>query len=307
MMKHMLDCGLSVEKQVLRDMFAHMAASKLLMIEFMNEQLRERFVELFSDFIGAKYQSHAIENNDFILTSQKIQHLISQSEQEPELIHFIAIKGLKMNDTKHRLMDLYKYAINPQLPLNIVNDGQNIQMHIPSNLWFVIIPKDETQLVLSDIMSKSVAVVALKAKSSTPKDNIIMNDLKLSYNNWKNIIIEGCDQYYLDEEDWKQIDDVEHYFQKITEFSIDNRLFRQYERYTSTYLMFGGEKKEAIDNLLYARLLRNPLIEKKTKIQSSIEDVLLLFDRLFGLENLSKSKVLIKELQKIYQLQETRF
>jgi len=156
---------------------------------------------------------------------------------------------------------------------------------------------------MSNKLIQGSVYLDLSIKLTDPKDEVIENDLKYSYENFTNILFDGYDQYYIDESEWKKIDQIENYLKKNLDFNIDNRLVRQIERYTSTVLLFGGEKNQAIDGMFYTKLLRLISTLDLIKDKQSEESLVSLFEKLFGLENLSRSKQLLKDIKEVESLE----
>jgi len=120
---------------------------------------------------------------------------------------------------------------------------------------------------------------------------------KLSYEFLTNLFEDGYNTNYIEEPEWKKFDQIERYLQEHNSFAMDNRLFRQLERYTSLFLLFGGDKTEAIDYVLYSKFLPVIRVLDMDGPQKSDNELLQLFEKLFGLENLTKSKQILKLIQ----------
>ena len=168
--------------------------------------------------------------------------------------------------------------------------------YIPNNLWFFVIPESNESIV-SDKLSLSAITIEVKAKLTMPKDTVTQNEFKISNEYYTNFLLDGYETYYLNESDWKKIDRIELYFQQYGSFKIDNRVFRQMERFASTFLMFGGDKHEAIDTILYNKLLKVISHLEFNQTSETDDQVLNLFEQLFGLEYLPRSKQVLKDIQ----------
>ncbi|QVK18989.1 hypothetical protein KHQ81_04575 [Mycoplasmatota bacterium] len=301
---YLQDNGLSVNMNNVREMFASMAATKLIIVKSEDPILSQRFVELFSDFIGAYYTKDKVKPNlelfdDLYLDNYRFKKFILKANHDPNKINIMSLRDVKLDTLEQCFDKVLEYAWNPLLACNIESSIFSFVKEMPINTWFMVIPKDSNDTFMSETLGNSAITLELNAKTIEPKEEVYENEKKLSYEFMTNLLLEGYEKFYIKEAAWKKVDKVEEYLKEYSTFTLDNRMFRQLERYTSTYLMFGGDEYEAMDSVLYAKLLRVISILKINIDQDSEKGLFQLFEKLYGLENLTRSKTILKEIQEM--------
>jgi hypothetical protein len=300
---HLNDQGLSVDKNSIRELFASMAATKMIILKHEHVRVAERFIDVFSDFIGASLFIDALEPNTNLLQAWRadsgFKDCLISAQQKPHLMHIMVFSKVDMKRIDQDLNPIIEFATNPGLPLDMSAITQGQIQDMPKNIWFIVIPKTTNETKPSDSTIQGSVILELQVKVVEPKEVVTQNPLKLSYENFINLLFDGYELFFLEESEWKKFDQIEHYVQQSSAFKFDNRFGRQMERYTSTFMMFGGEKNQAIDSVMHAKVLRYIASVELYKHESSDDNLLALFEKLFGLENLIQSKKLLKEIQEV--------
>lgn len=294
--------GLSVDKNSIREMFGCMAASKLIIVKNESTAITERFIELFSEFIGASFFTSDVNPKvrkfeELFTKRYNLKAAIESANSNENVMNVMFLKNVRLEALDYYFTKVIDFALNPLLPCVIKNENSTSITDMPHNIWFMVSQIKSSKFVLSETLVQSAITIEVNAKIIQPIEEVYQNELKLSYEYMSNLLLEGYEEFYLEEIEWKKIDKVEAYLNEFDSFLLDNRLFRQLERYSSTYLMFGGDKYEAMDSVLYAKLLRVISLLKLKQNQDGEEGIFQLFETLFGLEYLSKSKRLLKQIQ----------
>lgn len=300
--QYLQDFGLSVHKRNIRQIFAAIAANKVIVLKNEDSSISERFVEVFTDFIGAKYFSNSLKRevntfSDMFFDEFSLKDCLYSASNNLNRLHFVGLGNVELEKLELFYDTVLEYSWNPELPCDIENTYYDTVKEMPLNMWFFVYPKDNKDVYESKIYSRSTIVVDLNASIATPKDEVYNNQKQLSYEFLTNLYYEGYEQFFIEETDWKKLDKVEEYLTEYSDFKLDNRLFRQMERYTSILIMFGGDQYEAMDDILYAKFLRVVLNLEINADQNSENGLFQLFEKHFGLENLFKSKNILKIIQ----------
>lgn len=303
---YLLDFGMSIDKNDTRELFAAMAASKLISINSESVDLTEKFVERFAEFIGASFFTHEMNSSiktihELMKESIPFKECLDHAIKTQDAIHMMVLKNIEYSVFESFGAPIISYAFNPLVSNEIIMDNESEVLSIPPNFWLFLIPKEVEGNKPSENLIKAIFSLETKTNLVDPKETVYLNDKKLTYSFLMDTLHEGYLSTYFNEEDWKKIDQLEKYLKSKMTYEIDNRLFRQLERYSSTFLLFGGETKEAMDRILFAKLIRMIDLGEQNKNNEMIEDMLLVFEKLFGLEYLNKSKVLLKSIQESQQ------
>jgi hypothetical protein len=306
--QHLLDMGLSIDKNNIREWFASLAASKLMILDNEYRNVAERFIEISAEYIGAPLFKTECAPETTLKTLWKEdsawKDCLTMAKQKPHLIHIMVFTKVAIGTIDMGFRPIVDYALNPLLPVHIGEITQNDIEELPTNVWFVLIPNKFDSKQLSQDMIQSSVTLELNAKVIEPKEVVTQNPIKLSYENFINLLFDGYEAHFLDESEWKKIDQIEQYVRQSSNFKIDNRYGRQLERYTSAFMLFGGEKNQSIDSVMHAKLLRYIGSVQLYKQSNNDDNLLALFEKLFGLENLIKTKVLLKDIQEVEPVQQ---
>jgi len=299
--------GIQISKNNLRELFSAMAASRLVVLKHESVKIAEKTIELFLDYIGANNCTNVIEEEqqDFISLLQdkySLTELIYVAENNRNSINVMNLKNVDLTDFDNRYYPINEYAINPLLPVFYDNGIDEEKKQLPKNIWFTMIMSLKDTQKYSKRLSQGVITIELDSKRMKPVELTPINHVRLSFDIINEILIEGYENYFMDEEFWKGIDEIEDYLNQVIPFKIDNRLFRQLERYSSTFLIFGGENVDVIDSLMNSKLINIILLLDLSKIKEQKVDLISIFEKNYGLENLPKTKIILKELQLHYKL-----
>ncbi|MDD3478591.1 MAG: hypothetical protein PHP32_06915, partial [Candidatus Izemoplasmatales bacterium] len=260
LLKYMTEQGLSLDQANLRETFASMATSKLIVIQKTNPLLAKRYLEILTDYLGVhlwvdEIQKDLQQYENLFLNDGTFVKCLKEATAHPHRIYIMALENVELAQASTFFRRIVEFAKNPLIPLTIENQYNAIKAAIPSNLWFFMIPNAENEVPFSMNLAEAAVSLELDIQLVSPKEEVQENGVKLSLETFENLLFDGYEQHYIEESVWKNLDHVEDYFSQTQPFTIDNRLFRQMERYTSTYLMFGGDPNDALDRMLYAKLL----------------------------------------------------
>ncbi len=295
-------CGLSIDHNDAREMFACMAASKLIVLKHEHQTIAQRFLELFTDFVGAflfidEIDEDSVRFIDLLSNPHQLHRCIKSAQEHPDMIHVMLLSDISLSLFAEHFREVMAYALDPLLPCVIKHpDFQRIPL-MPENLWFAVIPDQNTEDFESGPLARSAMTMTLTTQVTPPLDSVHQNPLKLSHRSLANLLVEGYRKHHLEEEDWKKIDQINLYLRQQTQQTIDNRLFRQLERYTSTFMIFGGDTNDCIDRMLSSKLLRLLRTTLPDLGNEAREDLIRLLERLYESDDLNKSKSLYRLIQ----------
>ncbi|GEM_PF-4275890 len=299
--EYMQDNGLSVEINTMREMFASLASSKLMVFRHKNPEITERFLEIFTDFIGAKLHADALEDEDesvadLLSGGHAFKECLERAHADRNKLNILSLSGVDLHRFQEDFEEIIDYALKPNVSSAFDDLLKEYQLTMPSNIWIALLANDVETSSLDETFLKSTVFIDLEATPIKPKETVYQNSVKLSYQTMKNLFNEGMEQYYLDEDEWKKFDQIEGYLNQRADFKMDNQLFIRLERFASTFLLFGGDNHEAIDRLLFSKLLPIASTIDFNGNEQTEEAMLDLFEKLFGLEYLNKSKALLKAM-----------
>ena len=299
--EYMKDNGLSVEINTIREMFASLASSKLMVFRHKNPEITERFLEIFTDFIGANFYSDALEDEDrsiadLLSGGHAFKECLERAHADRNKLNILSLNGVDLHRFQKHFQELIAFALKPNVSSTLDEILQAYQLTMPSNIGIALLAQEVETASLDESFLKSAVFIDVEATPVKPKETVYQNSVKLSYQTMRNLFNEGMEQHYLDEDEWKKFDQIEGYLNQRADFQMDNQLFIRLERYASTFLLFGGDNHEAVDRLLFSKFLPIASTIDFNGNEQTEEAMLDLFEKLFGLENLNKSKALLKAM-----------
>ncbi|MDX9808270.1 MAG: hypothetical protein RBS87_06950, partial [Acholeplasma sp.] len=189
--EYLNDQGISIEKNNIREMFAALAASKMTILKHDYAKVSERFIHLFSEFIGASLFI------DDLSTSKNLSQLwradmslkacLISAQQKPELMYVMVFSKVDMTNLHKDLNPIIEFATNPGLPHDISSITNGQIEDIPKNIWFIIIPKKSEDCPMTDTILQAAITLELNMKVVEPKEVVTQNPIKLSYENFINL------------------------------------------------------------------------------------------------------------------------
>ncbi len=302
--QYMVDNGLKIEKRIAREILSCTAASHMIIVKSERTDIAKRFLEIYNDFIGAKSfveTASTVWNSfgDLFQGESQLKNCIVSANKKKDLIHIMTLNHVDLSTMEKYFASIIDFATNPLMPCYIKEMASFGVSELPKNIWFMLIPTNFDNNTIPNELIQCSVIIDLDAKIVLPKDTVKQNELKLSHNYFMDSLRDSADTYFVNEDLWKKVDQIEYFVNKQTPFNIDNRVFRQLERYTTMYIMSGGEEYEAIDSILAAKLLIMIAKLSLRKTDDESEGLYDLCEKLFGLDNLTRSKVLLKQIEKI--------
>ena len=102
--------------------------------------------------------------------------------------------------------------------------------------------------------------------------------------------------YYLSEDSYKKIDELEDNISMKEEFKLSNKSVLQIETYSSLYTYLSNDDLDTLDNVLLAKVV--PLIKKTSTYKKEEGDkfILSLFDKIIGESNFNRAQKYIAKV-----------
>lgn len=137
--------------------------------------------------------------------------------------------------------------------------------------------------------SRSAAAPAEPAKAVLP-----------SVAAWTSAVSAAEQEYYLSEELWKSLDELESAMQEACGIKLSNRTLRMIEIYTSVYIATGGKPMDALDNAFVSLIL--PAYRDEIQVlakRSEGESLTHLLERAIGRDRLPLTVRMIREMDEL--------
>ena len=332
MEKYFLQNGLVISPAMSRGIVSSLMSSRLIMLRNQDKELSLKFAHVLATFFGTNAVVDSLANRQWdkdtllymkgaktkILTPlYQAFHLATTEENK---VCFYAMTDVKLADTASFLTPYVQFLGSPLEKYTVTENEATYT--IPSNMWFLLIPKEgesldslptfvsnltsvidvdvkepqqekaeeETLIPTTDESSEAKATIASEEQSQEEAfvPNLVTpRQLEaLTYRSKKAAVI--------DEQTWKSVDALEEFVNERTPYHIGNKIFLQLECYLSVYLACGGEISEAVDGVLSARLLPAIMTLLKGNPQMADVDMVQTVESIFGEESILRSSAIIK-------------
>jgi hypothetical protein len=256
--------GLAVDANTSRKIISALCASRLLFLRG-EKETSEKLLSILGEFFGGKNYLSTMEhceNIDGLFytvnesgVKSKTQFAVANEEAKnvQQNAYFSAIEGVATEDINTMFLPFIKYINNPYGNYSVFCGGEKIDL--PSNLWFVVILDKNSQIKKVDssildcanILNHNIKLVEEKEEKTAIKPISCYQLVKLTTDAFEND--------FLDETWWKKVDAIEEYFNSISPFHISNKKCQRLEKYSSVFILSGGEAVEAVDNMLASEVL----------------------------------------------------
>lgn len=286
--KYLKDFGYKTEDRTIRHLFSSLAASKLLVLNEDKTETNANFLTLFSNFIGSHICFKDVsDNNSFNYyineNESSVLNCFKNALKNPNTIHLMVFNNVDLASVDKLYKPLLDYSMYPKVNKRLNSKDDNYSI-IPDNVWFVIMPKKN--LIPAYSLMEASIYLDLKFNLGKQVSNPNENYLKMSYQVFKDLLLDYEEEYYLQEINWKKLDEVENHLNAFNLNIFNNKMVREIEKYMTVYLMLLNDELEAIDSIFASKIL--PLaysfnVANKRVNEETLFDCL---QRLFSLDNL---------------------
>ena len=301
--KYFSESGLDLNINSIKEFFSEIASSQLLLSIDNHALITDRFIEIFSEYIGGKmffdYLEPEIDRVDHLLNEEDsgLSRCIQSANDNSNIIHFMILNDVDLSKSNEVLANIMEYARDPFITTSLykVSEGQYIDL--PKNIWFIVQPKSKDRFLMTNRLSTTSFSFTLDYAITEPNETVNENEEKMSYHFLKNYTQKSKDTHYIDEITWKKLDEIDRFAKKRDLTIFDNRITREVENYSAMYLSSGGEVLDAVDNVLYSKVLNIIQHFDLSTPTDDDTDLFTLCENLFGLENLKKTKHLLTKIK----------
>ena len=323
------DEKLYYSKNVLRTFIAGMAASRLLLLEGLSGTGKSCLPRKFRDFTEGKatflqVQATWRDRTDIIgyfsdLTGYyketELLKSIYDSLYNPDEINLIVLDEMNISRAEYYFADflsIYEYPSSDwkvqlmqvskgmQLPKKI--DGGAIQ--IPTNVWFVgTINVDDSTFTVTDKVYDRAIVINFNAINE-PFEVDYKRKLEPFGYEALNEFFESCQsnpRLGLNKDDRHNLFELLSFLDETFEIKVGNRIFNQIDNFVPVFVGLGGDKFDAIDMMVSAKIFRKLDLVFMMDMADSLIKLQRFLNAHFGKGKLPKCEAKINSLLRKYQ------
>jgi len=292
MQQHMMRQGLKVEMDSLYQVFSSLSAVRLCFLKNESSKITERFMELFWDYIGANYflesPSELLDDFKQLTNHNEASKVLIDATNNENRLNFIGLTQVSLENFNSNFKPVIDYSMNP-----LIVNGVDERITLKNNTWFMVSVEDFDYDLLSKDVANAAFIIEINATLLTPDETVYENADKLSYHTMINTFNEIVETHLIEEDIWKKIDEVNFELYQDSSKKLDNRSYRQLERYSSVLNLLTDSQENVVDQLLLSKILPTTKSLNLNKAPSG-DDLFTFFEKKFGLESLIQSKTLLK-------------
>ena len=316
-------------KKVLRTFIAGMSASRLLLLEGLSGTGKSSLPRKFEEFIGGKstflqVQATWRDRTDIIgyfsdLTGYyketELLKSIYESSYTPSQTNLIVLDEMNISRAEYYFADflsIYEYPSDQwKVQLMQVSADMTLPAHInggalqiPTNIWFIgTINVDDSTFTVTDKVYDRAIVINFNAINEPFEAKYDKKLEPISYEEL-NQFFKDCQsnpKLRLTKEEEHQIFELLSFLDDTFEIKIGNRIFNQIELFVPTFVGLGGDKLEAIDMMISAKIFRKLDLVFIMDMADSLIKLQRFLDKRFKKGSLPKCEAKINSLLRKYQ------
>lgn len=289
-----------------------MSSSNIVIFKNSNGEELDQLIQITSEYFGNKTSFEEVDDtfdsldklmwktneNGTLVKSNFLRSIIFANEKRPYM-SIAALKNVDLKNINNYLQEVIiaaslrtkKHFISISNKDGSVADG-NIQLR--NNMWYLLALKNECNIdEMDETLARNSTVLQLNLKKSVPNETY--SEVKfVNYYQFRKFVQDLKSDSIISEDNYKKIDNLEEYINKIVPFEIGNKGFLSLEKFMCIYLSMNNDELEVLDNALACKLL--PLVALNIKGKDLNEDSSLIerLEKIFGEDNIYVSTRMLR-------------
>ena len=305
--KYVAERKIKVDTEELTELFAAVAASRVIAVRSGDAASVVRTVESFGECFDAAVTSVAAQEEDTSVISVLrktggepcIMDALDSAAAQTDKMHIVVLFGSKTDDLRVYLGDIMSYTGNSSVGHVVhVGEAELDTVTLPANMWFVtVIPDDRAT------ETGSACVIRLHADASEALDietamaqdyeNDAIGAYTLTCHTLSDMIERAREVSYLSEKYWRKIDKLEEHIGARIPFALSNKTVNAMEKFIAVCVGCGIEQTVTMDCVL-AALVLDTLSETDADKLGGDETLTEFMDSVFGADKDDRSREAVK-------------
>lgn len=279
--------GMLITEKEICSFISAMASSHCMIVQTEDRRGFNRFLEIFCEYLGTDLCAGNLK------TSQGEVAVYEQFAQFNAVnsIYEDAVRGAE-SDKNHIHICLFRHF--GEGLFTDFTEGTQARKQLSKNL-FLIFETEKMPRALPWNIVKNAVVIPLATRETLPSAKKTAVRSMGSYQ-FENLCRTVRDEFPLDERLWKRVDRLEEACSATGTYRLPNRLWIKLEKLISTEIACGREPAEALDLAIAAVLL--PAIETDLRRERTDEQLIALFEEIFGEEQIDDCRAYINRTEK---------
>lgn len=309
--------GLYYNEKIASTFIAGLGTSKLLILEGMSGTGKTSLPYVFGKFINNDAAIISVQPswrdryemmgyfNEFTKKFNETSFLSSVYETTYRTdVNIIVLDELNLARVEYYFADFLSLLELPNsdewlleiIPEQQIGDPVNLvegKIKIPENIWFVgTANNDDSTFAITDKVYDRASSIIMneKAESFKGKD---LSPITLSYEYLNELFKDAFEGYSISKANMQALNKLDAHISNTFQISFGNRILKQLERFVPIYVACGRDEVEGIDYIISRKIIRKFEILNLPFLKRELEELVVLFDNLFGKNKLIESKTMI--------------
>ena len=305
--KYVAERRITVDTEELTELFAAVAASRVIAVRSGDAAAVVKTLEGFGEFFDASVTSVAAQEEDTSVISVLrntgeepcIMDAVNSAAVQTDKMHVVVLFGSKTDDLRAYLGGIMSYTGNSSEGHELrVGESELDTVTLPSNMWFVaVVPDDRATETGSACVVRlhADATEALDIETAMAQDyeNDVIDAYTLTCHTLSDIIERAREVYYLSEKYWRKIDKLEEHIGASIPFALSNKTVNAMEKFIAVCVGCGIEQTAAMDCVLAALVLDTLSAADADKLGGD-ETLTEFMDSVFGADKDDRSREAVR-------------
>lgn len=243
---------------------SHVLYSRFIIIKDFNILCRVNFsISLEKIFQGKSYyiDCRNIHDEENLIDNSTFNSAFDSAKGNKEDFVFIFLDGIDSDEIGMILDDFKSSIFDKNNPHKIRTKHNDKQYEMLPNIYFIVLlkQKEDTGLYASSEILKYSPILKVDCSLTNDEVNEVIDDKKITMNDFNHLIEELKSEYFLEESYWKKLDSLEKYVNQIKPYQINNDITNAIEKQVAFDYSLRHDIGSLIDDILSVDLLPNIL------------------------------------------------
>ena len=239
-----------------------------------------------TEFLKALYVATYRKDLDIIVLDE-----MNLARIEYYFAEFLSV--MEMREKENWVLDLIS-TVDKNDPKNLAEG----KLRIPQNIvFFGTANNDDSTFTISDKVYDRAVSLFFEDKGR-PFEAESQEPISIPYSQLENLYVEAKKQFQISEQMLQKFEDLDNFVIRKFKLAFGNRILKQLETFVPTYIACGGTESEAFDFMFANKILKKFESLNVAFLKEELEELHNYLDKLFGKGKFPRSQEYIKTLLK---------